>query len=142
MAGQTAQKKKLVDLLNEDISAELTAALQYFYYGTMMTGVEYGPVKKDFLAHATAEMAHAVLLGGYVAYLGGEPTTKIGEIKRASDSREMVVDALEMEQAAVERYTKRVDQAKGAKEYALEERLEDILAEEQDHVMELKDLLG
>ncbi len=137
-----ANKKKLVDLLNEDISAELTAAMQYFYYGSMMTGLEYATVKKDFIAHVAAEMGHAILLANYVTYLGGVPTTEIGAIKRATDGREMLVDALEMEQRTVERYTKRVDQAKAAREYALEERLEDLLAEEQDHVMELKDLLG
>ncbi|MBI4365374.1 MAG: ferritin-like domain-containing protein [Deltaproteobacteria bacterium] len=138
----TAGKKKLVELLNQDISAELTAAMQYFFYGSTITGLEYAAVKKDFIGHAGEEMGHAVQLAHYVTYLDGVPTTEIGELKRATDGREMLRDVLDMEQRAVERYTKRVDQARAAKEYALEERLETILAEEQDHVMELKDLLG
>lgn len=138
----SATKKKLVELLNEDISAELTAAMQYFYYGSTMTGLEFATVKKDFLAHVAEEIGHAIQLAHYVTYLGGEPTTEIGELKRAKDGREMLVDVLDMEEKTVARYTKRVDQAKAAKEYALEERLEDLLAEEQDHVMEMKDLLG
>lgn len=138
----SANKKKLVELLNEDISAELTAAMQYFYYGSTMTGLEFATVKKDFLAHVAEEIGHAIQLASYVTHLGGEPTTEIGELKRARDGREMLADVLDMEEKTVARYTKRVDQAKAAKEYALEERLEDLLAEEQDHVMEMKDLLG
>lgn len=135
-------KKKLVELLNEDITAEFTAAMQYFYYGSMMTGLEYAAVKKDFLAHVAEEMGHAAQLANYVTYLDGVPTTEIGPIKRSTNGREMLVDVYEMEQQTVERYTKRIDQAKAAKEYALEEILEELLVEEQHHVMELKDLLG
>lgn len=138
----SANKKELIELLNEDISGELTAAMQYFFYGSTMTGLEFSQVKKDFLAHVTEEFGHAIMLANFVTHFGGAPTTKIGELKRAKDPRQMLKDILEMEEQTVKRYTQRVDQAKAAREYALEERLEDILAEEQDHVMELKDLLG
>ena len=138
----SAQRKKLVEALNQDIAGELTAVMQYFYYGTMMTGVEYGQVKKDFLAHVTEEFGHAVRLASFVSHFGGEPVVEANPIKRAKESREMLLAVLEMEEQGVARYTKRVDQAKAAKEYALEELIEDLLVDEQEHVMELKDLLG
>jgi bacterioferritin len=49
---------------------------------------------------------------------------------------------LKAEQDTIENYRKRIGQAERAEEYALSEILRKIIAEEQDHEIDLKDALG
>ncbi|MDA4133361.1 MAG: ferritin-like domain-containing protein [Thaumarchaeota archaeon] len=49
---------------------------------------------------------------------------------------------LKDEQNTIKNYRERIRQAEAAGEYALSEALRDIIAEEQDHEIDLKDALG
>jgi bacterioferritin len=49
---------------------------------------------------------------------------------------------LRAEQETIKSYRERIRQAERAGEFALSETLRDIIAEEQDHEIDLKDALG
>jgi bacterioferritin len=49
---------------------------------------------------------------------------------------------LRAEQETIKNYRERIMQAERAGEFALSEKLRDIIAQEQDHEIDLKDALG
>jgi bacterioferritin len=58
------------------------------------------------------------------------------------DSKTMLEIDLRAEQETIKNYGERIRQAKHAGEFALSETLRDIIAEERDHEIDLKDALG
>lgn len=134
--------KKLVDLLNKDLSLEYSAAIQYIQHASVMTGAQYGDIIKEIKIHANEEIQHAMILGDQIDFLGGVPTAKVGPIRTSKDNIEMLEQDLAGEEDAIARYKVRVDQAEELKEFALAQQLRNILATEQEHAMDLKQALG
>ena len=64
------------------------------------------------------------------------------EPENSEDSREMLEIDLRAEQETVKNYRERIRQAEQTGEYALSEVLREIIAQEQDHEIDLKDALG
>ena len=77
-----------------------------------------------------------------IDYLGADPTVKGKEAEYSQDSKTMLEIDLRAEQETIKSYRERIRQAERAGEYALSETLRDIIAEEQDHEIDLKDALG
>ena len=63
-------------------------------------------------------------------------------IKLSEDNREMLQQDLDGEEDAIERYKERIQQAEELKEFALGQQLRNILAQEQEHAMDLQEALG
>ncbi len=135
-------KEKLIELLNDDLSWEYTALVQYVQHSGVITGAEYGDIVKEIRIHATEEMQHAIVLVDQIDYLGGTPTTKVYPAKTSGDSVEMLQQDLDGEEDAIRRYKERIEQAEELKEFALAQKLREILAMEQEHAMDLKFALG
>ena len=64
------------------------------------------------------------------------------EPENSEDSREMLEINLRAEQETIKNYRERIRQAEQAGEYALSEILRGIIAQEQNHEIDLKDALG
>jgi bacterioferritin len=64
------------------------------------------------------------------------------EAEYSQDSKTMLEIDLRAEQETIRSYRERIRQAERAGEFALSETLRDIIAEEQDHEIDLKDALG
>lgn len=64
------------------------------------------------------------------------------EAENSEDPKEMLRIDLRAEQETVKNYKERIRQAEQAGEYALSEILRKIIAQEQDHEIDLKDALG
>jgi bacterioferritin len=77
-----------------------------------------------------------------IDYLGGDPTVKAKEAEYSDDSKTMLEIDLRAEQETIKNYRERIVQAERAGEFALSEKLRDIIAQEQDHEIDLKDALG
>jgi bacterioferritin len=60
----------------------------------------------------------------------------------SSDSKRMLEIDLNDEQVTIKNYRERIRQAEAAGEFALSEALRKIIAQEQDHEIDLKDALG
>ena len=133
---------QLVELLNHDLELEYSAAIQYINHSAVMTGAAYGDIIKELKIHTNEEIQHAMILADQIDFLEGKPSVVVGEIRTSEDNQEMLRQDLEGEQDAISRYKVRIEQAEELKEFALAQQLRAILANEQEHAMDLKQALG
>ena len=133
---------QLVELLNHDLELEYSAAIQYINHSAVMTGAAYGDIIKELKIHTNEEIQHAMILADQIDFLEGKPSVVVGEIRTSQDNQEMLRQDLDGEQDAIRRYKIRIEQAEELKEFALAQQLRSILANEQEHAMDLKQALG
>lgn len=135
-------REELIGLLNHDLGLEYSAAIQYIQHAAVMSGAQFGGIIKEIKIHANEEIAHAQILAGQIAFLGGTPTVDVGKIHTSEENVEMLKQDLAGEEDAIARYKVRIEQAESLKEFALAKHLMDILATEQEHAMDLQEALG
>jgi bacterioferritin len=135
------EKKEIIAALNEDLSGELGAIIQYLTYAAKTTGPYRPQLSEFFLKEVPDEQMHAQYLANKVVALGGEPTTKAREVPAAKSNREMVEAVLEAEKRAVADYTKRAKQAEEFGDKGMVVQLEDIVSDETGHKEETERLL-
>lgn len=135
-------KAELVDLLNEDLALEYSAAIQYIQHAATITGPEYQTVEAELLVHVTEEINHANMLAEQIDYLGGVPTMEVAERHTDKESKKMLVHDLAGERLAIKRYTERIGQAQELHLYGLEQVLKTILSQEEEHERDILNALG
>ncbi|MDG6220782.1 MAG: ferritin-like domain-containing protein [Candidatus Thermoplasmatota archaeon] len=133
---------EMIKLLNDDLSWEYTAAIQYIQHSGVLKGAEYGDILKEIKLHAQEEIQHALILVDQISYLGGNPTVRVYDAKKSKDNKEMLRQDLDGELDALRRYKERIKQAEELQEYALSQKLREILSMEQEHAMDLQTALG
>lgn len=135
-------RKKIIDGLNDDLAREYKAIIQYVVFSAALKGAEYGDIADQLKKHAAQELDHALKVARQIDYLGGEPTVLGKPAEYSQDSKKMLEIDLRAEQETIKSYRRRISEAEEAEEYALSEVLRDIIAQEQDHEIDLKDALG
>jgi bacterioferritin len=141
-SASSSQRAAIVKGLNEDLAREYKAIIQYVVFSAALKGAEYGDIAEQLKKHASQELGHALEVARQIDYLGGDPTVKGKPAEYSSSSKKMLEIDLRGEQETIKNYRERIRQAEAAGEYALSEALRDIIAEEQDHEIDLKDALG
>jgi bacterioferritin len=134
-------KAEIINALNEDLSGELGAIIQYITYAAKTTGPYRPQLSAFFLQEVPDEQMHAQYLANKIVALGGEPTTKARSVPAAKSNREMVEAVLEAEKRAVADYTKRAKQAEEFGDKGMVVQLEDIVNDETGHKEETERLL-
>ncbi|MDA4117185.1 MAG: ferritin-like domain-containing protein [Thaumarchaeota archaeon] len=137
-----AATDEIVRGLNEDLAREYKAIIQYVVFSAVLKGAQYGDIAEQLKKHASQELAHAIEVARQIDYLGGDPTVIGKKAEFSSESKEMLEIDLRGEEETIKNYRERIQQAERAGEYALSEALRDIIAEEQDHEIDLRDALG
>ena len=135
-------RQAIIDGLNEDLAREYQAIIQYVVFSSTLKGPEYGDIAEELKLHASEELEHALEVAKQIDYLGGNPTVKSKEAGYSEDSKTMLEIDLKSERETIKNYRERIHQAESAGEYALSEKLRGIIAQEQDHEIDLKDALG
>src|SRR4026207_1136364 len=138
----TTDKQGIIDGLNEDLAREYQAIIQYVVFSSTLKGAEYGDIAEELKVHASEELAHALEVAKQIDYLGGDPTVTVKDAEYSEDSKRMLEIDLKQEQETIKNYRDRIRQAERYGEYALSEALRDIIVQEQDHEIDLKDALG
>src|SRR5919205_3372664 len=138
----SSSKDEIIRGLNEDLAREYKAIIQYVVFSSALKGAEYGDIADQLKIHASQELAHALEVARQIDYLGGDPTVKAKEAEYSDDSKTMLEIDLRAEQETIKNYRERIMQAERAGEFALSEPLRDMIAQEQDHEIDLKDALG
>ena len=141
-AASSYSRAEIIRGLNEDLAREYQAIIQYVVFSQTLKGAEYNDIADQLKLHASQELGHAIEVARQIDYLGGDPTVKGKDAETSSDSKKMLEIDLRSEQTTIKNYRERIRQAEAAGEYALSEVLRDIIAEEQDHEIDLKDALG
>ena len=137
-----ADRKRLVDALNEDLSREYQAIIAYVVYSQAIKGAEYMTIAKELEKHAAQELSHALIVSKLVDYLGGQPTVTPKPVKTSEKATDMLRFDLQNENDTVRNYRERVRQCEALGEFAAAEHLREILKQEQEHQIDLATALG
>jgi bacterioferritin len=135
-------RERLVELLNEDLAGEYQAIIAYVVYSQVLKGAEYMDIAKELELHASEELSHAIKIAKQIDYLGGMPTVTPKPVKTSKDAKEMLRADLQNERETVGRYRERIRQAEQMGEFALSEVLRGIIAQEQEHEIDLSTALN
>ncbi|MBX7253864.1 MAG: ferritin-like domain-containing protein [Candidatus Promineofilum sp.] len=134
-------KKTLIDHLNEDLAAELSAVIQYTTYAAKVTGPYRPQLEQFFLAEVPDEQMHAQFLANKIVALGGEPTTTPTPVAAAKTNRDMLQAVLEAETRAAAGYIVRANEADAFGDIGLKVQLEDMVRDETGHREETERIL-
>jgi bacterioferritin len=134
-------KQTLINHLNDDLSGELGAIIQYLTYAAKVSG-PYRPQLSQFFSQEIAdEQTHAQFLANKIVALGGEPTTKARPVPPAKNNHEMMQAVLQAELQAVKDYTQRAKEAEQFGDKGLVVQLENIISDESGHSEETEKIL-
>ena len=139
---QIPSRQEMIDLLNEDLSREYQAIIAYVVYSQTLKGAEYKSIADELAVHAGEELSHAIQIAKQIDYFNGTPTTTPKAVKMSDKPKDMLKFDLENEMITIRNYRQRIRQAEAMGEYALSEVLRKIIAQEQDHFMDLAEALG
>jgi bacterioferritin len=135
-------RKRMVELLNEDLAREYQAVISYVIYSQTIKGAEFNHIAQELEKHAGEELQHALKIAKQIDYLNGEPINKPKEVKVSRKAKDMLKFDLENERVTIVNYRQRIRQADAMGEFALGEVLRGIIAQEQEHLQDLADALG
>lgn len=134
-------KQTLIDHLNEDLSGELSAIIQYITYAAKATGPHRPQLSQFFLNEVADEQQHAQFLANKIVAFGGEPTNQARPVPSAHTNREMLEAVLTAEQQANKDYTRRAREAEEFGDKGLVVELEDMVRDESKHSEETERIL-
>jgi bacterioferritin len=134
-------KETLIAHLNEDLSGELGAIIQYITYAAKASGPFRPQLAQFFLAEVPDEQLHAQFLANKIVALGGEPTTTPRPVPPARNNREMLEAVLEAERKARADYTRRAEEAEAFGDKGLAVQLENMVLDESNHTEETERIL-
>ncbi len=135
-------REQLVKFLNEDLSREYQAVIAYTVYSQILKGAAYTDIARELEKHAGEELAHAIQIAKQIDYLGGTPSVVAKPVKLSEKAEDLLRFDLENERETIANYRLRIRQAEALEEYALSEILRKIIAQEQEHEIDLADALG
>lgn len=148
-ANYGADREKVIELLQVALATEVVCVLRYKRHYFMAQGLESQAVADEFLQHANEEQAHADQIAQRITQLNGEPDLNPAGLASRSHSeyvegttlRDMIREDLIAERIAVESYSEMIRYI-GDRDTTTKRMLESILATEEEHAMELADLLA
>ena len=126
--------QKLLKFLNEAIALELQVSIQYMWQHVQVTGIDGVIVEDVFRKTALAEMKHAERLAERLDYLNGVATTKPDPIFVGGSLIEMLKQDEQDEEESINIYKQAIQVAAEEGDYTTRRMLEEILAEEENHI--------
>ncbi|MFT3695951.1 MAG: ferritin-like domain-containing protein [Kofleriaceae bacterium] len=144
----TADKKKVISVLNDALATEIVCVLRYKSHYFNAKGLNSEAVKDEFLEHANEEQEHADQIAERISQLGGEPDLNPGTMLERSHSEykegktlvDMIKEDLVAERIAIETYNE-IIRWLGTDDITSRRMMEEILAVEEEHANDMADLL-
>jgi bacterioferritin len=134
---------QVVELLNECLTAELTAINQYFVDAKMCENWGYERLAQRFREDSIDEMRDAEALVDRILYLEGMPNLqRLGTVAVGETVGEKLGAALAVEVAAVERLNRGITTCMEHGDHGSREVLQGILNGEEEHADWLESQLG
>jgi len=143
-----ADRKRVIDVLNEVLATEIVCVLRYKRHYFMARGVNSESVKQEFAQHAAEEQQHADWVAERIVQLGGSPDFNPEGLTRHSHSEyskgdvllSIVREDLVAERVAIESYSEIVRWL-GNDDPTTRRVIEDILKAEEEHADDMANLL-
>jgi len=127
--------RKVIDILNDVLTSELTAINQYFVHGEMCENWGYLRLQHEIRHHSIEEMKHAEEVIERVLFLEGIPNVqRLGKINIGESVAEMFRVDLALEMEAVERLNKGIETCREIGDNNSRHLLEEILEDEEEHI--------
>jgi bacterioferritin len=126
---------QLVDVLNDVLSAELTAINQYFVHAKMCGNWGYKKLHAFIRHESIDEMKHAEAIMERILFLDGVPNLqRLYKLNVGETVDEQFQSDVALEYAAVERLNKGIQLATAAGDNGTRALLEKILVSEEEHI--------
>ncbi|MDQ2980281.1 MAG: bacterioferritin [Acidobacteriota bacterium] len=144
----SADLPKVIAVMNEALATELVCVLRYKRHFFMATGIHATAVAAEFQEHAADEQGHADRIAERITQLGGAPNFNPEGLASRSHSQyiegeslvDMIKEDLVAERIAIESYGEIV-RFLGDRDITSRRLMEEILANEEEHADDLKNLL-
>jgi bacterioferritin len=144
-----ADATRVIDVLNEVLATELVCVLRYKRHYYTAQGMHGPTIAAEFLEHANDEQRHADLAAERITQLGGEPdlnpavlaTRSHTEYLPGKDLPDMIREDLVAERIAIVTYAEIVRWL-GDADPTTRRLMEQLLAEEEEHADDLRNLLA
>ena len=126
---------KVIELLNEVLTAELTAINQYFVHGEMCENWGYERLHHEIRKHSIGEMKHAEKVIERILFLEGVPNVqRLWKINIGETVPEQLKVDLSLEVYAVKRLNVGIEACRAAEDNASRMLIEEILEDEEEHI--------
>jgi bacterioferritin len=126
---------KVLEYLQEVLTAELTAINQYFLHAEMLENWGYERLAKITRKESIEEMRHAEALLHRMLYLDGSPNmARLFDLHIGQNVKQMFQNDLELEYQAVPRLNKAINAAVEAGDNGSRDLFESILKDEEHHI--------
>lgn len=125
---------QVIQVLNDVLTAELTAINQYWIHARMCENWGYERLWKKVREESLGEMKHADRLVERILYLEGVPNLqKLGKVNVGQTVKEQFRLDLEVEKAAVKALNAGIETSRSLGDNGTRELLESILEGEEEH---------
>jgi bacterioferritin len=125
---------QVIQLLNDVLTAELTAINQYWIHARMCENWGYARLWEKIRAESLGEMKHADRLVERILYLEGMPNLqKLGKVNVGQTVKEQFRLDLEVEKAAIKALNAGIETSRSLGDNGTRELLESILEGEEEH---------
>lgn len=126
---------KIIEVLNQLLSEELTAINQYVVHSEMCSNWGYEHLHEVIEKTAIDEMKHAERIISRILFLEGQPRVdKLNAIHIGSDVKAIVTNDLMAEQDAIRAYNEAIQACHEVGDAGTREILEGILKDEEKHL--------
>ncbi|MEV5746784.1 bacterioferritin [Actinoallomurus sp. NPDC052308] len=141
--------REIIGLLNEQLTAELTAINQYFLHAKMQEHWGFTKLAEHTRAESFDEMRHAERLTDRILFLEGLPNyQRLSPLRIGQSVPEQLRSDLAIEMEAVDRLRPGIDLMRSRGDVTSARIFEEILADEEEHIdylemeLELLEKLG
>ncbi|RAY12154.1 bacterioferritin [Actinomadura craniellae] len=127
--------KDIINLLNEQLTAELTAINQYFLHAKMQQNWGFTRIAKHTRDESIDEMRHAETLTDRILFLEGLPNyQRLGTLRIGQTLVEQLESDLTVEMEAVARLRPGIELMRSRGDVTSARIFEEILADEEEHI--------
>ena len=140
---------QVIDFLNEQLTAELTAINQYFLHAKMQENFGWVKVAEHTKAESVDEMRHAEVLTDRILFLEGLPNyQRLFHVRVGQTVKEMFEADRQVEVEAIDRLKRGIEVMRAKGDITSANIFESILADEEHHIdyldtqLELVEKLG
>jgi bacterioferritin len=134
---------QVIDFLNEQLTAELTAINQYFLHAKMQQNFGWLKLAEHTRAESIDEMRHAEVLTDRILFLDALPNyQRLSPLRIGQTITQMFQADLAVETEAVDRLRRGVEYMRSVSDITSARLFESILADEEEHIDYLETQLG
>ncbi len=127
--------KQVIEFLNEQLTAELTAINQYFLHSKMQEDRGWNKLASYTRAESIDEMKHAEILTDRILFLDGLPNyQRLGVVAIGQTVTEMFEADKQIEVAAIDRLQRGIEYMRSVGDVTSARLFETILDDEEEHV--------